>query len=199
MIELCWAHDDRFHLAAAYGNRAWLWSARGAIDKTEEDLRLVIQLARESGQAHFERIAAYNLGEDRLWQGLHAEAVQLARRSLALQATASEGGGTRLDRLLLARALAASGELGELGAVLATFQAESLAGDDLATIAVLQAAVDRDLAAALPALATLAHIPAPNRLELLRLLAPVLTSALRDEALRIAAGDPIWSRRIGEF
>src|SRR4029077_20652574 len=101
LIELCRERNDRFHLAAAYGNRAWLWTGRGEVHRTEEDLRSVIQLARESGQAHFERTATHNLAEHRLWENELDEALQLARRGLALQSQAGEG-TTVPDRLLLA-------------------------------------------------------------------------------------------------
>ena len=98
MIPLCEAHDDRFHLGVAYANRSWLWSVQGETERCNEDLRTVIQLAREIGQAQVERIATYNLGEALLWQGSLDEALQLARRSEALQLGHGEG-AAKLDQL----------------------------------------------------------------------------------------------------
>jgi tetratricopeptide (TPR) repeat protein len=105
-IARCEKLGDRYHLGAALGNRAWLWSARGEIARTDEDLRNVIQIARENGNAQLERAATHNLAEHLLWEGDAETAVQLARRALALQQRAGEG-TTHPDRLLLARILAA--------------------------------------------------------------------------------------------
>ena len=203
LVEMCTARGDRFHLAAALGNRTWLWAALGRIDRMQDDLRSSIQLARESGQAHFERVAAYNLAEDRLWRGLLDEALSLARRSLALQSRAGEG-STRVDRLLLARVLAARGDHGELAEVLATFAAEP-AGDDVLELAVLRAICEPATWDA--ALAVLAEAPRPelyavtSRLELLYLVARAgrLDPGLRAEAVRLAQADPFWAARVGEF
>ena len=85
MIEQCRANDDRYHLGAAYGNRAWLWSARGEVDRKQDDIRLLIQLPREAGQPQLQRASTQNLAEHRLWPNDLEEALQLARRGLALQ------------------------------------------------------------------------------------------------------------------
>ncbi|HUS28727.1 MAG TPA: protein kinase, partial [Kofleriaceae bacterium] len=201
MIADCVARADRWHLAAAYGNRAWLWSARGEIDRTEQDLNAVIQLARESGQAHFERVAAHNLAEHKLWRAQLDDALGLARRGLSLQSQAAEG-STRPDRMLLARVFAARGELAELSEVLATFDREDdLADEERVTIAILRAiaAGDRDALAA--ALSGLDGVFAQMRLELASLAARqgALPPELRQGLIELAKTDPLWAARIGEL
>jgi tetratricopeptide (TPR) repeat protein len=203
VIARCRKADDRFHLAAAFANRSWLWSARGEIERMQNDLRELIQLARETGLAALERIGTYNLTEDRLWRGALDEALALARRSLALQSRAAEG-STRPDRMLLARVLAARGDRDELVAVLASFAGEP-PGDDALELAILRATVEPQTWDA--ALAFLAGAPRPElyavalRLELLYLVARAgrLDHGLRAEAVRLAAGDPFWARRVDEL
>ncbi|HEY5927176.1 MAG TPA: protein kinase [Kofleriaceae bacterium] len=200
MIEGCLARGDRWHLAAAYGNRAWLWSAKGMIDRTEEDLRLVIQLARESGQAHYERVATHNLAETKLWRHQLDDALQLARRGLALQSHAE--GSTRPDRMLLARVLAARAELAELREVLATFSDEAdLADEEKATLAVLHAVAAADQAALGAAIAGTDNLYAGLRFELaiLAARAGVLDENRRVLLRQLAGEDPLWAARVAEL
>lgn len=205
LISDCMSRGDRFHLAVAYANRAWLWSARGAIERTTEDLRLASQLARESGQATVERSVTHNLAEQLLWEDQLDEALRLARRSLALQSRASEG-GTALDRLLLARVLAARDELPELVLVLSSLGAGERAGDDDAastkTIESLRAFADRagpdvwrEVLAGTDALFL------QLRLEIWHLAARCggLPAELRTTAAELALGDAMWRRRAAEF
>jgi len=58
VISICQQADDRFHLAAAYNNRAFLWSALGDLDRVGSDLRSVIEFAREGGHAWFDGTSA---------------------------------------------------------------------------------------------------------------------------------------------
>ena len=82
----------------------------------------MIQLARESGQAHLERVATHNLAEHRLWEGELDEALSWRAAAYALQSRAGEG-TTRPDRLLLARVLAgAAMNETELAELLETFR-----------------------------------------------------------------------------
>src|SRR5690606_2571519 len=115
-----------------------------------------------------------NLAEQLLWGGRLDEALSLARRSLALQERAGEG-GSGIDRLLLARVLAAMGQLDELRQVLDTFLAEPLGDDDpagLATLEVLRAlATDAAPEVWRAALASTEHLFAQLRLELWHLAA----------------------------
>jgi tetratricopeptide (TPR) repeat protein/tRNA A-37 threonylcarbamoyl transferase component Bud32 len=204
LIADCRAHDDRFHLAAAYGNRAWLWSAKGEIDRTADDLRHASQLARESGQAVVERSVVHNLSEQMLWEGKLDEALQLARRGLSLQSRAAEG-GTGLDRLLLARVLAARGEVVELREVLATFSGETLGDNDLAgakTLEVLRALASSGSADVWEkALDGTEPVFVQLRLELWLLAARHgrLSDTRTVIARELAAADPLWKRRIHEL
>jgi hypothetical protein len=201
MIADCVARGDRWHLAAAYGNRAWLWSARGEIDRTEDDLTAVIQLARESGQAHFERVAAHNLAEHKLWRAQLEDAINLARRGLALQTQAAEG-STRPDRMLLARVLAARDELAELADVLATFEKEDdLADEEQVALSILRAIANGDLAALAAAVTGLDGVFAQMRLELAALASRrvALPPELRQGLIELAKADPLWTSRIGEL
>jgi tetratricopeptide (TPR) repeat protein len=200
MIERCQANGDRFHLAAAYGNRAWLWTARGEVEKTADDLRLVIQIARENGQAQLERAATHNLGEHRLWEGKLDEALQLARRGYALQSRAGEG-STRLDRFLLARVLAALSDRTELTELLKTFDAEpDLSDADRALLAALRAAAGDD--AIWPdVVADLGELYQGMRIEIAHLAARSgkLPDPVKAEILALARTDAVWSRRLTEF
>jgi tetratricopeptide (TPR) repeat protein len=200
MIESCAARGDRWHLAAAYGNRAWLWSARGEIDRSEEDLRLVIQLARESGQAHYERVATHNLAETKLWRNQLDDALRLARRGLALQSHAE--GSTRPDRLLLARVLAARGDRTELTQVLQAFADETgLADDEQVTLAILGAVAAGDPAAAASAFGNIERVFAQMRIELgiLAVRLGALDADQRARLAELARADPLWAERSGEL
>ncbi|MEO8552269.1 MAG: hypothetical protein ABI678_19970, partial [Kofleriaceae bacterium] len=200
VIAACAQRDDRFHQAAAYGNRAWLWSARGATERSAEDVRVLIQLAREVGAATLERAGTYNLAEDRLWQGAHDEALQLARRSVAIQASA--GDSTRWDRILLARVLAAAGDTGELRDVLATLVPEDLAADERTVVDLLTAAADEADAARWDQLLALTlEMTGAQRLELLHLAAQHghLGATFRGSVADLVAGNPIWAPRAHEF
>jgi len=200
MIALCERADDRFHLCAAFINRTWVWSARGDIERVADDLRRVIQLAREGGQAHLERAATYNLAEDRLWQGAVDEALRLARRSLSLQESHGEG-MTHLDLLLLARVHAARDAGDELAATLARLAAEpSLTDDERVVLQVLQE-VRHPGRAADALLAEVERLPSSTQLEMWSLLARAgqLSPERRGHARALAATDPIWSRRRDEL
>jgi hypothetical protein len=201
MIADCIVRGDRWHLAAAYGNRAWLWSARGEMDRTEDDLTAVIQLARESGQAHFERVAAHNLAEHRLWRAQLDTALDLARRGLSLQSQSAEG-STRPDRMLLARVLAARDELAELGEVLTTFEKEDdLADEEKAVLSILRAVAAGDRAAIAAAVTGLDGVFTQMRLELATLAARrgALSPEVREGLIELAKTDPLWASRIGEL
>lgn len=61
VIDLCRSWNDQLHLAAAYGNRVILHSARGAIDAARGDLEAARAIARSFGHAVPERNTTYNL------------------------------------------------------------------------------------------------------------------------------------------
>ena len=198
LIERCIAGGDRYHLGAAYGNRAWYWSARGLVDRTAQDLQLVIQLARELGQAQLERAATHNLGEHRLWEGALDDALQLARRGFALQARNGEG-TTHPDRLLLARVFAARDDHHELVEVLSTFDGETLSEEDQITCDFLRAIARNNGIA--DVLGKTGQLFLQLRLELGALAARhrALPEHLRVELAELARTDPLWSARADEL
>lgn len=201
LIELCEARDDRFHLAAALANRTWLWSARGEIARSEADTRTVIQLTREGGQAHFERASTHNLAEDLLWQGAFDEALRLARRSLRLQEGHGEG-STVLDLMLIARILAARGELGELSAQLGQIDPADLGPDEQVVLRSLAAVAQRAGGAAWSELLVeSARLADASRIEIALLAAHCgqLAGAPRDEAVSLASHNPLFVGRVSEF
>ncbi len=197
VIRLCERTGDRLHFGAAHANRTWLWSKRGEVEQNASDLRVVIQVARENGQASLERIGTYNLAEDRLWQGALEEALQLARRSLAIQRGHGEG-DAKLDLVLLARVLAAKGERDELSTILALLDKEELPDSDRQTLAVLACVRDHAPHATWQrALAATQDLPSELRLELVHLASRDghLDPQLRDQMREVARLHPIWARR----
>ncbi|MCX5741586.1 MAG: hypothetical protein NT062_03700, partial [Proteobacteria bacterium] len=196
LVARCERSGDRFHLGAAYGNRAWLSFARGDIDGTQADLRLVIQIARESGQAHLERAATHNLAEDRLWQGSLDEALALVERSLAI--VRAHEGAVWLDQLLLARIHAARDDRGALAPLLDTLAAIAPA-TTAPVLAVLRCVVDGAAREGWEvALAGLEPLTLDTRCELahLALDRQMLTAATHAHVLELAKDHPIWSRRL---
>jgi hypothetical protein len=194
LIELTSREGDRFHLCAAYINRTWVWSVRGDVARVAEDLRIVIQLAREGGQAHLERAATYNLAQDLLWQGSLDEAQRLALRCLALQTHHGEG-TTRLERVLLARIAAARGEAANgLGAI------SDLTDDERLMARVLDSLAS-DTADWEALVTALDPLPPTSRLEMWALLAAAgrLSPPVLARARELALADPIWARRVNEF
>ncbi len=197
LIEMCKVGNDRFHLGVAYANRAWLWSKRGDVDQTAQDLRLVIQVAREGGQPMLERIATYNLAEDRLWQGSVDESLQLAQRSLAIQRGYGEG-SIAFDQLLIARVLAARGDVAELETLVSALQTADLSPSDQLVLDVLRCVSERrDFQHWQPALLAAQSLSSDMRLELahVALLNKALAPELRSDLRALATQHPIWSTR----
>jgi hypothetical protein len=171
------------------------------VERAAEDLRLAIQVAREAGLPSLERVSTWNLAEDRLWQGSLEESLQLARRSLALQAAHGRS-GTLPDRMLLARILAARGDRGELPALLDELVSELPDGPERAMLDLLAASMTE----ATPArwaelLAQIDPLEPGARLELLHLAAR--HNALRDEdraqLAELVERAPIWGARVHEL
>jgi len=198
LILACERDDDRFHLGAAYANRMVLWTLRGQVERLEADLRAVIQLAREAGHATLERIATHNLAEQRLWQGALDEAAGLARRGLSLQRGHGEG-STWVDELLLARILAARGDLGETAALLAEIAQHEVGEDNRVIVGVLACCCTAATPDAWARWLTRADevLSEDVRLELASLaqrngaLSPGKLAELR----ALASRHPVWSRR----
>jgi tetratricopeptide (TPR) repeat protein len=202
VVSMCEARDDKLHLGAAYANRSWLWSARGEIDRCAADLRRVIQLAREIGQASLERIATYNLGEAMLWQGSLDDALRLARRSASIQRSHGEG-ASHFDELLIARILAARADRIELGTVLDALETAPLSPTELATVRVLRcAATEAPMDAWGRALREGAEaLTVEGRLELshLALRCGRLPAELREELRVLKTTHPTWASLPDEF
>jgi len=198
LIEACVRDDDRFHLGAAYANRMILWTLWGKVERVEADLRTVIQLAREVGQATLERIATHNLAEQRLWQGALDEAANLARRGLSLQRGHGEG-PTWADELLLARILAARGDVAETGSLVAGIATQDIGDDNRVIVGVLECCVAPSPPALwLDRLAIADAVLSEDvRLELASLAHRYIAlPADKLAAVRALAGrHPVWSRR----
>ncbi len=203
VIETCTRAGDRFHLAVAYINRALLWSARGRIDDVATDLRLVIQLSREGGHMLLERGATHNLAENRLWQGDADDALQLARRCLALARSHGEQ-NTSGDRILMARAMAARGDLESIRDVIEDIAQAELDEYDQRMLRLLRALLhddENDDQRWEQVLKDVDLLPSSQRIEMLRLAAK--HRRLDDQRLRevttLASRNVIWSRRDTDF
>jgi eukaryotic-like serine/threonine-protein kinase len=203
LLALCKERNDRFHLASTLINRARLWSGRGRIDLNAADMREVIQLSREGGQAQLERMATYNFAEDLLWQGALDEALRLARRSLALQSGQGEG-SAGVDQVLVARILAARHDRATLREALAGIDdseelAEQMGGAKDAIIEALRAAAGMSPWSA--ALASSNDLPTPMQIEV-GLLAGAdgqLPSDRRAVLVELAKVDPNFASRLREL
>jgi hypothetical protein len=122
LIDLCEQSSDRFHQAAAHGNRLRLWQTRRVPDRALEDLRRAVQIAREIGHPNIEAQSTFNLAELTFWNGDHGEALRLARRAYDLQARFRKTTAA-VEALLLARIHAARDELDEARRALALLRA----------------------------------------------------------------------------
>jgi len=198
LIALCERLDDRFHLGAAYANRMVLWTSLGHVDRAEADLREVIQLARETGLATLERAATHNLAELRLFQGAFDESLRLARRALTLQRGHGEG-PTWLDELLLARVLAASGELTESRQLVDEIAASDLGDDNTIVVAILRCFLDNAPTHAWQSWLESARKRLTDDLQLelaaLALQKGALSPEQRASARSLASGRSAWSKR----
>lgn len=202
VIPMCEAEGDKFHLGAAYTNRGWLWSSSGDLVRCAEDLELVIQLAREIGQAALERMATYNLAEARLWHGSLDEALRLARRSEAVQRAHGEGAAL-FDQMLIARILAARGDDAELGMMLNVLSRTPLGTADHVLVDVLGCAARHASAAEwhLALSAAERELGDDLKLELAHLASRrgQLADPHRAAAAALALAHPIWVRQISAF
>ena len=198
LIALCERRDDRFHLGAAYSNRIILWTTLGQVERAEADLGTAMQLARETGHAALERIATHNLAELRLWLGALDEAVALARRALSLQRGHGEG-VLWFDQLLLARVLAARGELGEARGLLDDIARHDIGDDHRVIVGVLRSCVPpgspEDCRAWLARGDGLLDDDVRLELALLAHRHRALSPDQLAEVRALAQRNPIWSRR----
>ncbi|KYF47376.1 hypothetical protein BE04_11670 [Sorangium cellulosum] len=99
-------------------NRVVLWALKKELPRATADLRRAIALAREIGNPWLERVATYNVAELLYWSDQQDEALSLARRAHTLEQRFVDRPVPECS-LLLARILAARGELGEARRLLA--------------------------------------------------------------------------------
>ncbi|XXX82384.1 protein kinase [Sorangium sp. So ce134] len=111
-IALCERAEDLPHLCVAIMNRVVLWALKKDLPRATADLRRAIALAREIGNPWLERVATYNVAELLYWSDQQGEALTLARRAHTLEQRFVDRPVPECS-LLLARILAARGELGE--------------------------------------------------------------------------------------
>ncbi|HTN85912.1 MAG TPA: serine/threonine-protein kinase PknK, partial [Sorangium sp.] len=117
-IALCERAEDLPHLCVAIMNRVVLWTLKKDLARAAGDLRRAIALAREIGNPWLERVATYNVAELLYWSDQQDEALSLARRAHTLEQRFVDRPVPECS-LLLARILAARGELGEARRLLA--------------------------------------------------------------------------------
>jgi hypothetical protein len=180
----------------AFSNRAWLWSAQGAIERVSTDLRTVIGLAREGGFATAERSATHNLAENKVWEGDLEGALLHARRSFSL----AQGQGeltTGIDRMLLARIFAARGDLDSLASMLESIRLSELADDELRMLEVLRSIGSDDELRWKQAVDGVELLPSSQRIEMLKLAARHgrLSDDRRQEVAALRRSNVIWARR----
>ncbi|WP_437321633.1 protein kinase domain-containing protein [Sorangium sp. So ce385] len=117
-IALCERAEDLPHLCVAIMNRVVLWALKKDLPRATADLRRAIALAREIGNPWLERVATYNVAELLYWSDQQDEALSLARRAHTLEQRFEDRPVPECS-LLLARILAARGELDEARRLLA--------------------------------------------------------------------------------
>jgi len=157
-----------------------------------------VHAIKEIGKERTVLLSTHNLAEDWLWQGALDEALQLARRGLAIQRGHGEG-DDNLDLLLLARVLAARDDREELATMLSLLVVDHLSDADRRVLAVLGCVRDRAGHDAWQvALAGITELPSDLRLELahLALREGHLEPPLRAELHEVASKHPIWARRV---
>jgi len=112
VIRLCTEAEDRLHLSVVYVNRATLWITQKLRERSMDDLRRAIQLAREVGNPLSECIATNNVAEFLHWLGEADEALVMTRRVRVLEQRFMER-PVADGSLLLARIQATRGDFDE--------------------------------------------------------------------------------------
>jgi eukaryotic-like serine/threonine-protein kinase len=128
VLDRCARTGDHLHTQAAYLNRSFLALARGSIDAAFADLRRLIAIAREVGHPLNERKASFNLAELVFWSGDDEESLALARRALLLEER-FVGRVVPRTPILIARILAARGQVDQARRELARLRASAAPGD----------------------------------------------------------------------
>jgi serine/threonine protein kinase/tetratricopeptide (TPR) repeat protein len=103
-MELAQAHGDNIHLGGALQNRIFVWIMQNNVEALLDDMRKVIEIARESGATVLEGRSLYNLGEVIYLVGDYRAAERHAKRSIEVhQSLVGPGNRTLISYLLLAR------------------------------------------------------------------------------------------------
>jgi tetratricopeptide (TPR) repeat protein len=108
-VALCENRGDRLHLGAALGNRAQLWIGRQDHDRLIADLRRLLELAREMGNARMEQQAQVHLARYLHWLGEREAAERHARSAIAIDEYMTGQLQRPEAELILARVLVARG------------------------------------------------------------------------------------------
>lgn len=128
VVQLCTNLGDRVHLAGALNNRLMLWivaNRRAELLADADRLRL---LGRELGYARFEQEADYHVGLFLCWSGDLDEGEVRARHLIEVNDRWLGGGAAAEYYLLLARILAARGDIERLRTLLVEFRRRQAAG-----------------------------------------------------------------------
>jgi tetratricopeptide (TPR) repeat protein/type II secretory pathway predicted ATPase ExeA len=111
VLPLVTARGDQLHVAAVLISRFLLWAARDQPDRMLDDLSRALQICREIGIPHLEVSAQQTLALCLHWTGREDDAERHARRAIQVDDRIMGDSARMESRLILARILAARGEL----------------------------------------------------------------------------------------
>jgi tetratricopeptide (TPR) repeat protein len=111
VIPLCEQRGDKLHLGAALGNRITLWTCRNDEHRLMADLYRLLQICREMGNGRMEQQAHFYLGLYLRYLGELEDAEKHARRAVEIDGKRLGEAARPESSLLLARVLAAAGNL----------------------------------------------------------------------------------------
>jgi tetratricopeptide (TPR) repeat protein len=118
VVPLCEAHGDKLHLGAALGNRLMLWIASGDMDRLLEDLKRLLEISRELGNARLEQHAHLVYALSHHWLGELELAKLHARRTVEIDEHRFGAEARPESAIVLARVLAAGGDTEQARTVL---------------------------------------------------------------------------------
>ena len=111
VIPLCEQRGDKLHLGAALGNRFTLWTCRNDEHRLMADLYRLLQICREMGNGRMEQQAHFYLGLYLRYLGELEDAQKHARRAVEIDEKRLGEAARPESSLLLARVLAAAGNI----------------------------------------------------------------------------------------
>jgi tetratricopeptide (TPR) repeat protein len=117
VIPLCRSHGDKLHWGAAVGNRVMLWTARNDRERLLADLKQLLDISRELGNARMEQQAHYYLGLYLMWLAEWDSAEEHAHHAVAIDERRLGEAMRAESLLLLARVLSLRGELSRSEAI----------------------------------------------------------------------------------